>query len=224
MRYYTYRFRLFKLNIIAIIMLITMGLLTFIIAGNLEFLNVFCLKTIILLIFWLMLHELLHGLGFLCLGEVSFKNITFGIELEKGILYCMCKEKISKENILIALIFPLFFIGIMTYIIGLSLNNNILIMLSIINIASASGDILMFLDILRMPRDIYYLDLDDTVGFTIISKESLEDKKYLGIKLVQSGKYKKSIKAKDYTKLKISKISKIILLILLILLIIGFFI
>ena len=220
MKYYKFNFKLGLLNIIAIILLITMCFLTYYITGSISFLSNFDFIIIILMFLWFILHELLHGLGFLALGKVKLQNVIFGAELEKGIFYVMCKEEISKTNILVSLIFPLVLIGILTYIIGLCIHSDILVFLSILNIGGASGDIMMFLDILKMPKDIKYLDLDNADGFTILSKEDLSKQKYLGIKLVESGKYTNKIKPTDFKRLKISKFSAIILSILFILLII----
>ena len=214
MNYYTYKLNLFLLNILDFALLIILFVLTYFLTGNLDVLDI-KMSWIIILIFWLMLHEIFHGIGFIILGKVKVKNVIFGAELEKGIFYCMCKEKISKLNILISLVFPLFFIGIFTYIIGLITNNNLLLFLSIF-------DIVMTFDILLMPKDIKYLDLDDSTSFTILSKSDLKNKKYLGLILDDSGIYTSSLKPKDYKRLKISKTSIIILAILILLIIVTY--
>lgn len=221
MNYYTYKLNLFLLNILDFVLLILLFVITYFLTGNFGVLDI-KMSWLAILIFWLILHEILHGIGFLILGKVKVKNIVFGVELEKGIFYCMCKEKISKLNILVSLLFPLFFIGIFTYIVGLITNNNLLLLLSIFNIAGAIGDIVMTIDILRMPKDIKYLDLDDTTSFTILSKTDLKNKKYLGLILDDSGNYTSSLKAKDYKRLKISKTSIIILTILILFIIVTY--
>ena len=221
MNYYTYKLNLFLLNILDFAILIFLFVLTYFLTGSFDVLDI-KMSWIVILIFWLILHEILHGIGFIILGKVKVKNVIFGAELEKGIFYCMCKEKISKLNILISLVFPLFFIGIFTYIIGLITNNNLLLFLSIFNIAGAIGDIVMTFDILRMPKDIKYLDLDDSTSFTILSKSDLKNKKYLGLILDDSGVYTSSLKAKDYKRLKVSKTSIIILAILILLIIVTY--
>jgi len=98
---------------------------------------------------WLIIHELLHGLGFILFNEVNPKNITLGMFLEKGVFYCMCKQKISKKVILTSLLFPLTIIGIITLIIGMIINNYELVCLSILNIVSAIGDIMMTIYFLK---------------------------------------------------------------------------
>lgn len=208
MKYYTYKLDLLRLNILCVVLALLMIFITFFITGDLSFIENIRLFSFVMVIIWMFLHEMLHGIGFLCLGKVKRKNVVFGAELEKGIFYCMCKEKISRINILLALLLPLFFIGISTYIIGLIFNNDLLVLLSIFNISGAIGDILMTIDILLMPKDIMYLDLDDNTSFTILSHENLTKKKYFSIILDKYGKYNDSVKACDYTRLKISKGSK----------------
>ena len=101
MKYYTYKFNMLFLNIFSIILFIIVFGFTSFWAGNVLF-EAFDYTFLLLMGFWLVFHEVLHGIGFISLGQVPLKNIVFGIELEKGIMYAMCKKEISKLNILIA--------------------------------------------------------------------------------------------------------------------------
>lgn len=220
MKYFTYKLDLMILNILACVIIVLLTIMTFIFTGNIDFIIDINLFSFILIFVWLVLHELLHGIGFLSLGKVKGANVVFGAELEKGIFYCMCKEKISKLNILVALVLPLLLIGIIPYIIGLCINNNLLILLGVFNISGSVGDLLMIIDIILMPKDILYLDLDDTTSFTILSKDDLSKNKYFSIILNKYGKYNDSIKAKDYKKIKVSNGSKYFIIFFFILLIV----
>lgn len=220
MKYYTYKMNMLFLNVFSVVLLVFMVLFTYFLTGNLSFIEDIKLISIVCIILWVFLHEILHSIGFMFLGKVKWKNVVYGAELEKGIFYCMCKQEISKANIIISLLFPLILIGIVTYIIGLSINNDLLILLSIFNISGAVGDIAMLIDIVRMPNDIKYLDLDDTTSFTILSKKNLSKNKYISI-LDKTGVYNERVKAKDYTKLKISKHSKYFLIIFIIITIVA---
>ena len=62
--------------------------------------------TFVLIILYLMLHEVLHSIGYYIYGA-KYKNIVYGIELEKGIFYCLCKQNVSKKNIMNSLMYPL---------------------------------------------------------------------------------------------------------------------
>lgn len=221
MKFYTYKLDLMILNVLALVLIVFLSLFTYVITGSLDFIFNFSILDFVFVILFMFFHELLHGIGFLSLGKVKRRNVVYGVELEKGIFYCMCKEKISKLNILIALLFPFFFIGILTYFIGIFFNINFLIFLSIFNMAGSVGDLMMFGDIFKMPDDVMYLDLDDTTSFTIISRHNLIKKKYFSIILDKYGKYNNSVKASNYTKITISKASWYIFIILFILLFVA---
>ena len=143
-----------------------------------------------------------------------------GMKLEVGIFYCMCKKEISKARILWSLLLPLVLIGFITLIIGIIIDSPTIILLSLINIVGAIGDIIMTINILRMP-DIKYLDLDDPIGFTLLSNEPLDNKKYFGLLIKEKGKYNKKLKAQDYTRLVISNPSKAIMVILILFILIN---
>mgnify|MGYP006353989595 CR=1 FL=1 len=221
MKYFTYKLDLTVLNVLTVLLFVFMSIFTYVLTDSLSFIENINLFSFVIIILWMFLHEILHGIGFLSLGKVNSKNVIFGAEIEKGIFYCMCKERISKLNILVALVFPLVLIGIITYIIGLYINSDVLILASIFNISGAIGDILMTIDILMMPRDINYLDLDDNTSFTILSNEDLSNKRYFSIKLDKYGKYTKKVKARNFSKINISKYSKYFLFFYIILIIVA---
>ena len=172
---------------------------------------------VIFIFLWLIIHELLHGLGFIIFKEVKFKNLTFGMFLEKGIFYVMCKQNIDRRIILTSLCFPVIIIGIITLMLGMYINSFMLVYLSIMNIVASIGDIVMIIYFIKAPKDIVYLDLDDPTSFTVVSSKDLSGVNILGIELVESGKYNKKMKSKDKRRLIISKWSYILLIFLIIL-------
>ena len=185
--YYTYTLDITILNILSLILFVILSSLIFIIEYHDNYIITNSSSTIIILmLLWLVIHEILHGIGFAIFKSVTKKNITYGIALEKGILYCMCKQPISKKVIMTSLLFPFTIIGIFTLIIGTSLNSYYLVLLSIINIVSSIGDLTMTFYFLKCPKDITYLDLDDCTSFTVISSTNLENIKVLGIKLIKT--------------------------------------
>ncbi len=171
-------------------------------------------------VLYLMLHEFFHGIGFYILRKVNHKSINYGIELEKGIFYCTCKEEINKLNILVSLMFPCFFLGFVTLIIAFFINNQMLSLLSIMNISGSIGDILMFIMIIKLPNDIKYIDLDLTTGFYLISKEKLPSKSF-GFSLKKVKDYNGEV-ASTNKKITITKVSKIILSFIFILFLLSF--
>jgi hypothetical protein len=202
-------------------------LLTFIVFISLPVDILLAFKNLYMQLFVMMVifitHELLHGIGFKIFGKIKNSHIVYGINLEKGVLSCSCKEEIDKKGIIGSLILPLIILTLVPIIIGLLFKVNSLILIALINLLGASLDILVLLDLLRLPSNIRYKDLDDTLGFILISRNNLSNYKYIGLKITKDGLYdNEHIKAKDYKKLTISKESILIIVIIIILLIISF--
>lgn len=171
------------------------------------------LLTFILIILYLMLHELLHSIGYYIYGA-KYKNIVYGIELEKGIFYCLCKQNVSKKNIMNSLMFPLFYIGIVTFIVSFFIDSSYLLILSIFNLSGCVGDIFTFLFISKLDKDVEFSEFDDTTSFGLYSDKDLSKGKHLGIKYIET---RDKLVRKELTKIKVSKISYVILGIMLVL-------
>lgn len=223
MTYYTYTLNMTILNILAIILFLIVGSIIYLIEINDNYtINLSITNLFLLMFIWLIIHELLHGIGFLIFKEVKLKNITLGMALEKGVFYCMCKQNIRKKVILTSLLFPITIIGFITLIIGMIINNYELVYLSILNIVSSIGDIVMTIYFLKCPKDIIYLDLDDCTSFTVISNRVLDNIKVPGIMLSKKGIYNPTLMySKDKRRIIISKLSYILLIIIFILTIIS---
>ena len=139
---------------------------------------------------WMFLHEILHGIGHIICG-VKPKDLSFGASLEKSVLFCLVRREVNKKGILVSLIFPFFFIGIVTYIIGVIINSPLLISLSILNIGGASMDLTMFLQFIRLGEDITYIEPGDGTSFYLISNSNIN--KLYGLKKVEEGEYNKEM-------------------------------
>ena len=224
-KYYTYQLDMVYLNVLAIIIFVVVWLFVFMF-GEKEYLfsddSVGYL--IIFMILWLMLHEVIHGIGFGIFKSVMKKNICFGMALEKGVFYCMCKQKISKKVILTSLLFPFMFIGVITLIIGMFIHSYYLVMLSILNISGAVGDLVMTVYFLKAPNDIVYLDLDDPTSFTVLSHSDLTNMNVKGVKLIESGIYNDKMEAHDKRRIVISRASCVILIIMIVIAVMMLFI
>lgn len=216
MKYYRYSMNIKRLNIICTLLFVPL----FFILYFLGIFRYFSLSFLILYFLWMFLHELFHGIGFSLNSGIKHKNIVYGACLEKGIFYCMCKQKISKNNIIISLLFPFFFLGVFTYFIGLIINSPILVLLSLFNIVGCVGDLFMFFAFIKMP-DFQYLDLDDCTGFVLISEFDLSHYKLSYFNLDETGNYRDLSLAKNYKKLSISNFSFIMFILMFIVLFID---
>ena len=163
----------------------------------------------ILMIPYLVLHELLHSLAYVLHGA-KFKNVTYGAHLEKGILCCLCKQNISKRNILTSLLYPFVIIGVITYIIGLIFDLPVLIALSIVNISGAAGDLVMFAAFAGL-KDFEYSEYDNPTAFGLYSEKDLSKKKLFGLNYIG---VEDKLEIKDLKKVTISKTSIILFIII----------
>lgn len=168
---------------------------------------------------YMFLHELFHSLAYVIYGA-DFKNIVYGICLEKGVLCCLCKQNISKNNIMHSLMYPLLFIGVVTFIVAYIFKLPLLFILSIFNISGCIGDIIMFFFIKKLDSDIEFSEFDNPVAFAIYSSKDLSHEKHFGLKYKGASL---KIDRNDLRKVYISKMSIIFCIVLLVLgLIINF--
>ncbi len=220
-KYYLYTMNMNVLNTISIVLVIASILLVALVMklthydlsiNNKEF-AIFYLLMIPYFIF----HEILHSIGYVVNGA-NFKNITYGVHLEKGVLCCLVKENVNKKNILWSLVYPFLFIGVITLIIGFLLHNAGLIFLSVMNISGCSGDLLMFIAFSKL-KDFEYSEYDDPTSFALYGDKSLENLHMYGLKYVGvADKLDRTITK----KVDVSKSSIVIIIIFLLIGLINF--
>lgn len=216
-KYYIYKMDLKTLNIISILMLITMILLTLIIENftktkiTLDYINTNMGIICIAYILYMILHEIFHSISYIIHGAKRNK-ITFGAHIEKGILCCLCKQNITRKNILASSLYPFFYLGIITYIIGFIINSPLLIILSVLNISGCAGDLLMFSYFIKL-KNIEFSEFDDPISFALYSSKDLSKNTPLGIKFIETTN---NIKREELKKITISRASYISFTILLI--------
>ena len=214
-KYYLYSMNSAVLNIVALSILAFMIIMTEFIMGEY---SIDVMLTMILIVPYFCFHEVLHSIAYVINGA-NFKHITYGVHLEKGILCCLCKEDVSKKNILTSLLFPFIFIGVITYIIGIICNSGVLLILSICNISGCAGDLVMFFDLVRL-KDFRYAEYDNPMAFGIKSKIDISQKRLFGLKYIET---RDVLEQTDFKKVRISKISMVVLIIFFIALIINIF-
>lgn len=201
-KYYLFEMKNFPLQIISTVLLIVMVLFTYLLCEDINGLDSGFALSFILMIPYMILHEIVHSMSYVINGA-NFKNITYGVHLDKGILCCLCKQNISKRNILISLLSPFFVIGIITYIIGILIGNWLLIILSIFNISGCSGDLVMFIGLSRI-KDFEFSEYDNPMAFGLYTNQDLSKKKMFGLKYLDTVD---SLEKNDFKKVSISKSS-----------------
>lgn len=213
LKYYKYKIKLGVGNIFASIILILLLILLYFTFDNYYF-N-FTYNKVLIMIGYFILHELLHYIGYLINKNVKNKDLCLGMCLEKGVMYCRCTNEISRTAVMISLLTPFTVIGIISLIISYIFDMPFLAFLSVSNIAGSYFDILMFIQMLKMPKDIKFAEYDECDAYYIISNKDLTNIKTKGISLVETDKYNKiKLKSKDNKRIEISTFSIIIIIIL----------
>lgn len=156
------------------------------------------------LMLYFLLHEICHGIGYSIFAK-NKKNIKYGIALEKGVLYALCQERISKKGIIVSLLFPVIFLTIIPIIIGVIFGFPTLILYALLNLIGAVADITMCLLIIKLPSDIEYIDYNSDIGAYFISKTDIKDTKIKGFKCVSSGIHDESLIDKSIKRFTITK-------------------
>lgn len=213
LKYYKYKIKLGVGNIFASIILILLLILLYFTFDNYYFTLTY--NKVLIMIGYFILHELLHYIGYLINKNVKNKDLCLGMCLEKGVMYCRCTNEISRTAVMISLLTPFTVIGIISLIISYIFDMPFLAFLSVSNMAGSYFDILMFIQMLKMPKDIKFAEYDECDAYYIISNKDLTNIKTKGISLVETDKYNKiKLKSKDNKRIEISIFSIIILIIL----------
>lgn len=221
-KYYKYTLNLVVLNIVSVLLFIaTLLPVLKIVINYIEGDEKNLAIVFIFYLIWIISHELLHGIGHLVCGS-KINDLSFGAALEKGVLFCLIRKEIGKRQILISLLFPFFFIGVLTYVVGILINNPLLLILSIANISGAVGDLIMFFDFINLKGDITYIEPGDGTSFYLMSSNPI-NRKMFGLKFVEDGVYDSNMFNNSSKKIDISKTSYILFIIFILLSILMFF-
>lgn len=211
-KYHIFELNVGKLNIVCVVLFILIVLLSSILyKGNLaqDFYEVNLMLLLVADVATMLLHELLHSLSYVLCGG-NFNKIVYGAYLEKGVLYCLCKQNISRKNILTSLIVPLFCLGLIPYIIAIIFELPFLLFLAILNIVGAAGDIMMFIYIIRLDKSIEFSEFDNPIRFAIYTDKDI-NVKFFGLDYIETTR---TLPRKELKKLTISKGSYIALIVL----------
>lgn len=198
-KYYLFEMDMVWLQIISAVLLIFMFFVTLYVYPEFNILDKSFAIAFILMIPYMILHEILHSISYVMNGA-KFKNITYGVHLDKGVLCCLCKQNITKKNILISLLTPFIIIGVLTYIIGILINSQVLVILSIFNISGCAGDLMMFLELAKI-KNFEFSEYDNPVAFGLYSSEDLSKTKLKGLKYIDCST---KLDKKDLKKIRVS--------------------
>lgn len=91
----------------------------------------------------IVVHELIHGVGFACFVESHWKAVSFGIIWKMLTPYCTCREPLKRKHYLVAILAPTVILGIIPTIIAVVYGFWGMFLVSLLMIFGGGADILI---------------------------------------------------------------------------------
>lgn len=132
----------------------------------------FALMLIVFLVF-IVVHELIHGASWALFTEHGFKDIEFGFMKQYMTPYCTCLVPLTKKQYIIGALMPLIVLGILPMALGILIGSLPLLLVGILMVDSAAGDIMIVWMILKyrsQAREIVYMDHPTQAGGVIFER------------------------------------------------------
>lgn len=120
----------------------------------------------------IIIHELLHGTGWILFTKGKFKSIAFGVVWQALMPYCTCKEPLRKGHYITGLVLPFIILGVIPCIISCVIGSIALLFFGGMMIVCAGGDLLIFFLIMKskLKGDVLFLDHPTDVGLAAFVK------------------------------------------------------
>lgn len=115
------------------------------------------------------IHELLHGLGWSLGCRRGWRSIGFGIMWSSLTPYCHCREPLGRRPYLVGVLTPFLALGVGISLASLFIQSWLLLLLGLLNLLMAGGDLTIALLLIRHPRALI-LDHPSECGFVAFRK------------------------------------------------------
>lgn len=132
--------------------------------------STFSIAFLIALVLGVPLHEGIHGLTWGLVNR-SFKPVSFGVMWKYLTPYCHYSEPMPRNHYIWGAITPFIFVGLIPAVSSLFIGNIELLLLGLIYISGAAGDLWMIWLILKEDPNAMILDHPSEAGFFIIDNE-----------------------------------------------------
>ena len=123
---------------------------------------------VLLMVLGIAVHELIHGITWLILTHNSFRHLSFGF-LPGGV-YCHIDVPMTKRQYVIGAMMPLLLLGILPTLVAFFNGSLLWLLLGIVFIVSAAGDMMIVWVIRKEPADVLVYDHPSEAGCYIYQK------------------------------------------------------
>ena len=101
----------------------------------------------------IVVHELVHGLTWSIYAPNHWKDIEFGFMAQYMTPYCTCGVPLEKGQYILGALMPLILLGLVPTVIAIFSGSFLLLMIGIVMIMSAGGDVLLVRELLKFKTD-----------------------------------------------------------------------
>lgn len=112
-----------------------------------------------------MLHELLHGFGWMLAGHLRWQDVQF--QVNAMMPTTNCTQPLAKGAYLVGVLLPFAVLGFASLMLLLVLPSTFSLLATFVNLTLAGADLLIALFALREPRDARFKDHPTLAGYVV---------------------------------------------------------
>jgi len=120
------------------------------------------------------LHEGIHAIGFIVFGKAKKEDVSFGVIIKQGMIYCTTKKPLLASAYKISVILPLIITGLIPLIVVIISGHFNYIFLFSLLVSGAAGDITMFNRIKRLNKNQLILDHPKAPAYYLMYEKGQE--------------------------------------------------
>lgn len=116
----------------------------------------------------IVMHEGLHGMGFILFSEATSHDVRYGVKWEALTPYAHCEIPIRAFSYRVAVVMPTVILGVMPYLVGLLTGSPLWALYGITMTIAGLGDMLAMWAIRHVPNEVRVQDHPSEVGCDVL--------------------------------------------------------
>ncbi len=161
---------IFSIALLAVLLLIGFALMHLLWPSvNIGFGSSDMLLLLVVFIVGIVIHELIHGITWMLATHKDFSHLSFGVM--KMSPYCHIDVPMPKRQYVAGALMPLLLLGVLPLIAALAMGNYLWMLIGIIFITAAAGDIMIVWAIRKEPATALVYDHPNEAGCYVYRRE-----------------------------------------------------
>ncbi len=129
---------------------------------------------VFVMVFSVLAHEALHGLGFAWFGQVTRSALHFGIQLKTLTPYTHCQVPMSASGYRLSLALPGIALGALPAALGMALGIGWLLLYGLLMLFAAGGDLAILWAIRSVSPDAQVIDHPERAGCWVLAEQTVD--------------------------------------------------